>query len=198
MHRGVWMALVLALCLGLSGFAQGGLDLANIVKVLDDLKNQMQSLQQSFTDQASQLTSLSGQVSGLSQQWGTAQQLIEKVPGLESQLEPVLAQWPAVQQMAQTFGSLQGQLSDQLTKLSQLQQAVAGLGASGADPRLDALQAQLVGLQQDVQSTRSEKEALQAQLDGMQMWTWAALGGVAILLLLQGITWSRRTPKPAR
>lgn len=198
MHRGIWTALVLVLCVGLPGFAQGGLDLANILQVLEDLKSQMQSLQQSFTDQASQVGGLNEQVGALTQQWGTVQQLIEKVPGLESQVAPLLAQWPQVQQMAQTFGSLQGQLSDQLTKLAQLQQAVSGLSASSNDPRLDALQAQMVSLQQDIQSTRSEKEAIQAQLDSMQMWTWIALGGVGILLLLQGMMWVRRAPKPAR
>ena len=198
MHRGTWTALALALCLESLAFAQGGLDLANILQVLEDLKSQMQSLQQSFTDQASQVSGLNEQVGALTQQWGTAQQLIEKVPGLESQVAPLLAQWPQVQQMAQTFGTLQGQLSDQLQKLAQLQQAVAGLGASSADPRLDAVQAQMVSLQQDIQSTRSEKQAIQAQLDSMQMWMWGALGGVAILLVLQGITWFRRAPKPAR
>lgn len=196
MHRGMWTALVMVVCLGSLGHAQGGLDLVNIVKVLDELKGQLQSLQQSFADQATQINGLNQQVGALTQRWAGVQQFVEKVPGLEAQLAPLLEQWPVLEGMAQTFGSLQGQLSEQLQKLGQLQQAVAGLSASGGDPRLDALQSEVANLQRDLQETRADKQTLQARLDSMQWWIWVALGGVGLLLLLQGARWLRRAPRP--
>src|SRR5574337_1046934 len=167
MRKGTWVALLMVLFVGQSGFAQGGLDLANVLKVLEDLKNQVQTLQQSFTEQGTQIANLNDQIKGLSDQW------------------------PAVQEMAQTFSSLQTQLSDQLKKVSQLQQAISTLAQPNAEPRVDALQAQMMSLQQDVQVTRAENEAMQSQLNATQGWTWLALGGVVLLVIVQIVSWAR-------
>jgi len=183
--------------------------LNDMLKLLEELKTQFDSLQEAFTTQGVQIETLSDQLGSLATRWDEAQTLLDRVPVLEQsvgplleqtsewpevlnqvfatqqQLAPLLQQWPAVQEMLNSVASLQGSFNDQLQTIAEIQQTIQ----SGAQPpdgaRMGTLELQLASLQQTVQNLQTEREQLGRQMDNLQLWLWVMLGGVALLLVAQ-------------
>jgi len=202
------LCFLLIISVGTTGLAQG-LDLASILSLLESLKAQVEKLQQSFDQQTFQFGNIQQQFNDFSEKFDASQETIGRIPILEEQvlpllnqvgefetildqifeldqqLAPLLDQWPAVQEVMQTMTSIQTSFNEQVDMLAGVQQIVRGLTDTTDDVQVEALQTQVTALEQQINETQASETTLREELSNVQLWNWVALGGIAVLLILQ-------------
>ena len=182
--RIVTIGLVALLVLGplgaISAQAQEGGILSlieSILQKIEELSGQVQDLSEKLSAQTQQLTALKEQLDQLKP---LAAQLAE----LQGQFQPLLDRWPEVEQALSTVRSVQSRLSGLQGALEELKRQ-AGAARSNPDPRVDALQAQLNALEQQLTERNEAVAALQGELKGLRTLSWGMLAAVLLLFLWQ-------------
>ena len=174
------VALVLGPLGAMSAQAQeGGLAslIESILQKIEELSGQVQDLREKFSAQTEQLTALKEQLDRLKP---LAAQLAE----LQGRFEPLLDRWPEVEQALSTVRSVQSRLSGLQSALEELKRQ-AGAARSNPDPRVDALQAQLNALEQQLTERNEAVATLRGELKGLRTLTWSMLAAVLLLFLWQ-------------
>lgn len=207
--RTFFLTLLLVLSIGTTTLAQG-VDLAGILQLLEELKAQVEQLQQSFNQQTFLFNNIQTQLNDMTEKFDASQETIQRIPIIEEQilplldqvgefenildqifaveqkLAPLLEQWPAVQEAMQTMTAIQTSFNEQVEMMAGLQQIVRELtDPTSTNEQVDALQTQVTALEQQVNDAEVQEAVLQEQINSAQMWNWVALGGVAVLLVLQ-------------
>jgi ABC-type transporter Mla subunit MlaD len=187
--------------------------LTDILELFEELKAQVETLQETFTTQGDQLSAMTERMDAVVENWNRAQPLLDRIPILDQsmgplleqtgdwqnilnqvfatqqQLAPLLQEWPAIQEMISTVTSMQSSFNDQLAAVTQLQQTIQNITQPQTNPRIESMEVQLADFAQIIQAEENTQLRLQQQLDDTQMWLWIALGGLSILLIFHIITW---------
>ncbi len=206
--KAILLSFLLIISIGTTGFAQG-VDLTSILALLESLKAQVEKLQQSFDQQTFQFSNIQQQLNDFSEKFDASQEtiarisvieeqvlplldrvgefetILDQVFELDQQLAPLLDQWPAVQEVMQTMTSIQTSFNEQVDMLAGVQQIVRGLTDTTDDVQVEALQTQVAALEQQIDESQASETTLREELSQVQLWNWVALGGVAVLLILQ-------------
>jgi chromosome segregation ATPase len=95
-----------------------------------------------------------------------------------------LDRWPEVEQALSAVRSLQSHLSELQGTLEELKRQV-GTARSNPDPRVDALQAQLTALEQQLTERNEAIVTLQGELRGLRTLNWGMLSAVLLLFFWQ-------------
>lgn len=149
----------------------------SILQKLEELSGQIQDLRAKFSAQTQQFTELKGQLEQL-------KPLAAQLAGFQEQFKPLLDRWPEVEQALSAVRSLQSQLSGLQGTLEELKRQV-GAARSNPDPRVDALQAQLVELERQLAERSQAFADMQEEFRELRTMSWGLLAAIALLFLWQ-------------